>query len=233
VEFYDEDSTKWQLLARVEDDGLNLGRSSFRNLISKACEMTIAESHARIDVENEEIRVTPLKSRNGLYKKLPKGLKHELSDGDRFRLWRVVLEFRSCAAAHGQGLVLNASESDEIPINKVPEPIGFLHVIGKDDKPQITFPLMKTEIHQVSLGRKDGIVFHYPEISRSHARIEFKNDRVYLVDCGSRNGTFVRIDHPTKLKSAQLSDSRSMESLVEEVILGDIRIRVIWTTIKD
>lgn len=46
---------------------------------------------------------------------------------------------------------------------------------------------------QVSIGREDenDIVIHDRRISRQHAVIERANDRYFVRDCGSKNGTFV------------------------------------------
>lgn len=229
VEFFNEDCSEWVLLARHDKGELVLGRSNFQILISESCKRTISENHAKIRVENDEIVIVPVKSRNGVYLKIPKDQRRELKDGDRFRLWRVVLEYRALPPSTGKHLGGSDYGKDETAINVVPTPLGYLHLIGSDDTPKLTFPLMKNETNFVNLGRKDGIILPYDQISRSHAKLEFKDQSVFLVDGGSLNGTFVRIENSgAKMKTAQYSKTRSVDSLVDEAILGDIRIRVTW-----
>ncbi|MBI1324447.1 FHA domain-containing protein [bacterium] len=234
VEFFNEDCSEWVFLARHEEGELFLGRSNFQILISESCKRTISENHAKIRVENDEIVIVPVKSRNGVYLKIPKGQRRELKDGDRFRLWRVVLEYRALPTSTGKHLGGSDYGKDETAINVVPTPLGYLHLIGSDDTPKLTFPLMKNETNCVNLGRKDGIILPYDQISRSHAKLEFKDQSVFLVDGGSLNGTFVRIENSgAKMKTAQYSKTRPVDSLVDEAILGDIRIRVTWIAQAD
>jgi DNA-binding winged helix-turn-helix (wHTH) protein len=52
------------------------------------------------------------------------------------------------------------------------------------------------------LGRRIAVLASDPAISRDHARVVVENQRVFIEDLGSKNGTFVgarRIDAPTEL----------------------------------
>lgn len=111
-----------------------------------------------------------------------------------------------------------------VPAGSRPTPIGIPATLPSELPPQAgatAQPAIRLvtiqrdgadgEIHEfsvdkVELGRREGeIVFHSdPYLADRHARIERREGRWWLVDLGSRNGTFVRARAPTVLRPQEV-----------------------------
>jgi pSer/pThr/pTyr-binding forkhead associated (FHA) protein len=75
-----------------------------------------------------------------------------------------------------------------------------LYLVGEGGRVEKTYDLDRPE---TVIGRAEGDVVFPGDgfMSGRHARIIERGGRFYLVDAGSRNGTFIRIDREIELES--------------------------------
>ena len=76
------------------------------------------------------------------------------------------------------------------------------------------------------------IVILEESVSRHHSKIEFQNDKFYLVDIGSTTGTFMKIQAKLVLQENMILELGSNQFLVEEIVAvseveGALTLRVI------
>lgn len=84
-----------------------------------------------------------------------------------------------------------------------PEQRPSLLLVGDDSAPQQRYTLERGE---AVIGRADAdIVFpNDPYMSPIHARLEWRDERLWLRDLGSRNGSWIFIDQPWKLTDGDM-----------------------------
>ena len=118
----------------------------------------------------------------------------ELLDGDQFLIGKQVMRFeipfeveKTLRPAVEHGVVFFGTP--------VKPPWGRLRQLTAAGTSRDIYHLTRAE---VTLGREQGdIVFGDDEfLSRRHAQVCFRGNRVTLVDLGSSNGTFVRLREP-------------------------------------
>ena len=149
----------------------------------------LAPRHARILRRQGQFVLTPLEARNGVYIRLHSP--YELNDGDHFLLGKQVLRFELLSEAEKalrpaveHGVVLFGTP--------VKAPWGRLRQLTAAGTSRDLYHLTRGEL---TLGREQGdIVFSDDEfLSRRHAQLQFRANRVTLRDLGSSNGTYVRL----------------------------------------
>ncbi len=63
--------------------------------------------------------------------------------------------------------------------------------------------MLRKQVTSIGRSTNNDIVIDIPEVSRNHARIEYRDGRFYLVDLGSTNGTIV---NGKKISSTVIED---------------------------
>jgi pSer/pThr/pTyr-binding forkhead associated (FHA) protein/RNA polymerase subunit RPABC4/transcription elongation factor Spt4 len=145
--------------------------------------------HARIVHREGQFVILPLETRNGVYVRLRQPV--ELYDGDLFLLGKQVLRFE--IPFEVEKTVRPAVEHGVVLFGTPVKPAwGRLRQLTAGGTTRDMYHLTRAE---VVLGREQGdIVFGDDEfLSRRHAQIQIRNNRVTLSDLGSSNGTFVRL----------------------------------------
>lgn len=157
----------------------------------------LARSHARVEKSGDTVRIVPLDTLNGVFKKLDSPL--ELVDSAIVLVGREVLRFE----------ILDADERAAEPLvrhgvalfgSPPREPWGrFVQMLPSGGVRDIRH-LWGDE---VVLGREEGdIVFRDDAfMSRRHAAVTWDGRRATLTDLGSSNGTFVRLTGPTAVRN--------------------------------
>lgn len=145
--------------------------------------------HARISYRDGQHVLMPLETRNGVYVRIRQPA--ELFDGDQFLIGKQVLRFelpfeveKNLRPAVEHGVVYFGTP--------VKPPWGRLRQMTAAGTSRDVFHLTRAE---VTLGREQGeLVFPDDEfLSRRHAQLAFRSNRVTLTDLGSSNGSFVRL----------------------------------------
>lgn len=144
----------------------------------------LSPRHAELSVGPNGVTIRDLQSLNGIFLKI--GEDEALESGDIFRIGQELLRFEVISAP--QPL------EDGTDVMGTPNPgfWGRLSVIVGRDVDGSAFPLFGESI---VLGRERGDIL-FPEdgyVSGTHTRIALRDDRVYLSDLGSSNGTFLRL----------------------------------------
>ncbi len=160
----------------------------------------MAARHARLTLRDGQHYITPLETRNGVYVRVRQPV--ELLDGDQFLIGKQVMRFeipfeveKALRPAVEQGVVFFGTP--------VKPPWGRLRQLTAAGTSRDIYHLTRAE---VTLGREQGdIVFGDDEfLSRRHAQVCFRGNRVTLVDLGSSNGTFVRLRNQHLLTTGDL-----------------------------
>src|SRR5439155_7990851 len=110
----------------------------------------------------------------------------EIFDGDVFRIGQELLRFEALPPPEP------LDDGTEVLGSPNPGFWGRLAVIVGRDQEGSAFPLFGDAI---ILGRERGDIL-FPEdgyVSGTHARISLNEERVFLTDLGSSNGTFLRL----------------------------------------
>jgi hypothetical protein len=153
----------------------------------------LSPRHAEISVGPEAVTIRDLQSLNGVF--IRTAGEEALESGDIFRIGQELLRFEVIAPPQP------LEDATEIMGTPNPGFWGRLSVIVGRDVDGSAFPLFGEAI---VLGRERGDIL-FPEdgyVSGTHARILLRDDRVYLTDLGSSNGTFLRIRHERTVPTA-------------------------------
>lgn len=170
----------------VRGEQFDIGRSEGDLLFD---DPHMAARHARLSQRDGQHYITPLEGRNGVYVRVRQPV--ELLDGDQFLIGKQVLRFeipfeveKTLRPALEHGVVFFGTP--------VKPPWGRLRQLTAAGTSRDVYHLTRAE---VTLGREQGdIVFGDDEfLSRRHAQVCFRGNRITLVDLGSSNGTFVRL----------------------------------------
>jgi pSer/pThr/pTyr-binding forkhead associated (FHA) protein len=144
----------------------------------------LSPRHAEIVLNAAGVVVRDTSSLNGVYVKLSDP--EELVDGDIFRIGQELLRFDAIAPP------VPLDDGTDVMGSPNPGYWGRLALIVGRDQDGSAFPLFGDS---VTLGRERGDIL-FPEdgyVSGQHARVSLRDDRVYLEDLNSSNGTFVRV----------------------------------------
>jgi pSer/pThr/pTyr-binding forkhead associated (FHA) protein len=181
----------------ITGDQFDIGRSEGDLLFD---DPHMAPRHARIAHRDGQRLIAPLETRNGVYVRIRQPT--ELHDGDSFLIGKQVLRFevpfeveKTLRPAVEHGVVFFGTP--------VKPPWGRLRQLTAAGTSRDIYHLTRAE---VTLGREQGdIVFGDDEfLSRRHAQLGYRGNRVSLLDLSSSNGTFVRLRGQHLLASGDL-----------------------------
>jgi hypothetical protein len=144
----------------------------------------LSPRHAELTVGPNGVHIRDLQSLNGIFLKI--GEEEPLESGDIFRIGQELLRFEVISPP------LPLEDGTEVMGTPNPGFWGRLSVIVGRDVDGSAFPLFGESI---VLGRERGDIL-FPEdgyVSGTHTRISLHDDRVFLSDLGSSNGTFLRL----------------------------------------
>jgi predicted component of type VI protein secretion system len=144
----------------------------------------LSPRHAELSVGPNGVHIRDLQSLNGIFLKI--GEEEPLESGDIFRIGQELLRFEVISPP------LPLEDGTEVMGTPNPGFWGRLSVIVGRDVDGSAFPLFGESI---VLGRERGDIL-FPEdgyVSGTHTRISLHDDRVFLSDLGSSNGTFLRL----------------------------------------
>ena len=189
-------AVKWLYLEQIKGEGLNIGRSSFRQATTDL--EYLAADHLRIVVEGDQVFAEEGTTINGVYLMVPAGRPVELVSGTRFQVGEHVVEFQAPEPVSTIEPII-ARDRERLRCRRI-EPLAYLVFGCPDDGPGLRFPLTKAE--GTDIGREGDISLKDKWSSRAHARVVARGDRFFLEDLDSTNGTFVRIDGRTPIRPA-------------------------------
>jgi len=141
--------------------------------------------HALLDIRAPNAVVRDLDSLNGVFVKMTQ--EEELVSGQIIRIGQELLRFELIGAPEP------TADGTELMGSPNPGYWGKLTVIIGRDITGAAFPLLGDSI---TLGRERGEI-NFPDdgyVSGLHARITLRDNRVYLADLGSSNGTFIKVN---------------------------------------
>jgi hypothetical protein len=142
--------------------------------------------HAEITLQpNGSGRVRDLDSLNGVFVKMTQ--EEELVSGQIVRIGQELLRFEFI------GTPEPSADGTELMGSPNPGYWGKLIVIIGRDVTGAVFPLLG---ESVSLGRERGEI-NFPDdgyVSGLHARVTLRENRAFLTDLGSSNGTFIKVN---------------------------------------
>jgi pSer/pThr/pTyr-binding forkhead associated (FHA) protein len=159
----------------------------------------LARQHARFERSADGVRVVPVDTLNGVFRRIDTPA--ELVHGSTLLVGREVLRYESVEAEERapEPLVRHGVAMFGSPPR---EPWGRLLQLLPSGGVRDIRHLWDDE---VTIGREEGdIVFSDDAfLSRRHASVGWDGRRVLLTDLQSSNGTFLRIDGPTPLRSGE------------------------------
>jgi pSer/pThr/pTyr-binding forkhead associated (FHA) protein len=144
----------------------------------------LSPRHAELSVGPNGVLIRDLQSLNGVFLKI--ATEEPLESGDIFRIGQELLRFEVISPPQA------LEDGTEVMGTPNPGFWGRLSVIVGRDVDGSAFPLFGDAI---VLGRERGDIL-FPEdgyVSGTHARISLNEERVFLTDLGSSNGTFLRL----------------------------------------
>jgi pSer/pThr/pTyr-binding forkhead associated (FHA) protein len=144
----------------------------------------LSPRHAELSIGPNGVTIRDLQSLNGVFLKI--AAEEPLESGDIFRIGQELLRFEVISPPQA------LEDGTEVMGTPNPGFWGRLYVIVGRDVDGSAFPLFGEAI---VLGRERGDIL-FPEdgyVSGTHARISLHDERVFLTDLGSSNGTFLRL----------------------------------------
>jgi pSer/pThr/pTyr-binding forkhead associated (FHA) protein len=144
----------------------------------------LSPRHSELSIGPNGVTIRDLQSLNGVFLKITS--EEPLDSGDIFRIGQELLRFEVISPPQA------LEDGTEVMGTPNPGFWGRLSVIVGRDVDGSAFPLFGEAI---VLGRERGDIL-FPEdgyVSGTHARISLHDERVFLTDLGSSNGTFLRL----------------------------------------
>lgn len=145
----------------------------------------LSPRHAAISITGGKAVVRDEGSLNGVFVRIRD--EEELQDGQIIRIGQELLRFNFMEAPQ------TMKDGTELMGSPNPGYWGKITVVIGDGIDGSAYPLLG---ESVSLGRERGDI-NFPEdgyVSGLHAKLSLRDDRAYLADVGSSNGTFLKID---------------------------------------
>ncbi len=223
IQYYNAKRKYWTNLEPLYPTGNVIGRGSFRANGPDA--VFLAPQHVRIWCEGDTLFASEGSTINGVYLNVPPGRPIPLCNGTRFQIGLHVIDFVQVDPVQPPSPDILTSDSGEVFRCAPMVSLAALDFLGPDGKPSNRFPLTKLE--GTVLGREaekcDIVLIGDRLASRRHAKIYRRDDRFWLEDLTSSNGTFVRLIGPTPLQSGP----QKMPALLDVLRIGDVLIRVV------
>jgi len=163
----------------------HLGRAEDNDLV--LADIGVSRRHARIIVNEDQVRYEDLGSGNGSFLRGRRVDRHVVLNGDEIVIDPFQLTFR----VHGsRGPVPEDDETVRPPRAEELESAPARLVVLAGHRLAAAYPVGSTAL---SLGRSEvrDVVLFDPAASRDHAAIEYRADGYWLIDRGSANGTYV------------------------------------------
>lgn len=157
----------------------------------------LSPRHATFVPKGKQVTIRDESSLNGVYKKLNRDEPIELAFGDVFRIGQEILRVEPLTP-----LAKSADGVDRLGSPSKGYVARIALVIGRDTTGN-AYPIPESGLH---LGRERGDVL-FPEdgyVSGLHCRISYQNNKLFLTDLGSSNGSFVRLFKDTSVTSGDV-----------------------------
>jgi pSer/pThr/pTyr-binding forkhead associated (FHA) protein len=160
-------------------------------------DLYLSPRHATLYFEGNQLFLRDEESLNGVYLRIDRDTPTELKEDHIFRIGQELIRLNLIDAQR--------PGSDGVEVMGSPNPgyIGRLSLVIGRSTTGNSFPIPPGGLH---LGRERGDLI-FPEdgyVSGLHARVHGEQGRVYLTDVGSSNGTFVRVNGQTAVRSGDL-----------------------------
>jgi pSer/pThr/pTyr-binding forkhead associated (FHA) protein len=146
----------------------------------------LSPRHATFSIRATKLFVKDELSLNGVYVKLAPEQPIELQSGDVFRIGQEIIRFE----------LLTMQPAGPDGVERLGSPskgyIGRISLLTGRDTTGNAYPVPEHGIH---IGRERGDIL-FPEdgyVSGLHCRISWENNKAFLTDLGSSNGTFSRL----------------------------------------
>lgn len=188
--------------ARIEltSKGVTLGRKSEHEVLAN--DPFLSPEHASVSYESGRVMLRDLDSINGVFCRLRDDV--ELQHGDMIRVGQELLRFE--LAEKNDALPTDWKGGDaEVERQGSPDRgvWGRLALIGGPGVETLAYEVHTSE---VTLGREIGTILFRDDgfVSGKHARIYRDQERVFLRDLGSSNGTYVKVRGDRQLSNGDL-----------------------------
>ncbi|AKT42619.1 FHA domain-containing protein [Chondromyces crocatus] len=157
----------------------------------------LSPRHATFTRRGTKAFVRDDNSLNGVYRKLRRDEPVLLQIGDVFRIGQEIVRLES----------LNPVPATPDGVERLGSPskgyVGRIAMIIGRDTTGNAFPVPETGLH---MGRERGDIL-FPEdgyVSGLHCQLSYQNGRLFLIDLGSSNGTFVRLYSETEISEGDV-----------------------------
>lgn len=157
----------------------------------------LSPRHATISARQGKLFVKDEDSLNGVYRKLAPHSPVELRDGSIFRIGQEIIRFETLKRqpAGPDGVEKLGSPADGY--------IGRISLLIGRETTGNSFPVPEQGVH---IGRERGDVL-FPEdgyVSGLHCQVVVDGGKVWLIDVGSSNGSFIRIDGEHEIEPGEI-----------------------------
>ena len=147
----------------------------------------LSPQHAEFRFDGDQLVVSDLDSLNGVYIRIGADMPIELFDGSVFRIGQEIIRYEAPRAPEAM------PDGTQVMGSPHTGYLGRLCLISGRESIANCFPIPPHGLH---LGRERGEVI-FPDdgyVSGLHCRVYAEAGHVYLLDVGSSNGTFVRVN---------------------------------------
>lgn len=193
-------SGQWSDLGPIHANGRNVGRST--NSAGVPGLGSMAVRHLKFTYDRAKLRVEDLGSLNGVYLRITELV--ELVDGMRLRIGGQLIEFHT-EDSFDRVPPLTSEEGEEF-YSRDAESLAYLDLIRPNGRPGLRFPIVN--LGATVIGREGpGVniaLINDPSVSGRHAQIRREDNKFFLEDLKSRNGTYINLLDPHELKSGDV-----------------------------
>jgi pSer/pThr/pTyr-binding forkhead associated (FHA) protein len=151
----------------------------------------ISPRHASILFKDEQLTIVDLQSLNGIYRRMT--TETNIAPATYFRVGRQLLRLE--APAEYQQMPFESPEGDDSKFWGSPPPQIWARLVQVLEGGKIGEIHLLTEA-EVIIGREEGVI-RFPEdgfVSSRHCKLVNREGACFLMDFGSSNGTYVRIE---------------------------------------
>ncbi len=160
----------------------------------------LAPKHAEFFFSGSTLNLKPLKSTNGIFVQVSGEI--ELQSGDVFRIGQELLNFELLDEVAEEA---NTGEDGSVELGS-PVPEGAWGRLAQLIAPETWGAVYLLGGSDIYLGRERGDITFPGDgfVSGLHAVVMQRDDRYFLKDLGSSNGTYFRLQEPTPLNPGSL-----------------------------